>query len=206
MLLPVFIPIILILRFSGEGEVFFVQPRIGKAKKKFGLLKFATMLRDSPNLPGGDITAGNDPRVLPFGRFLRKTKINELPQLWNILKGDLSFVGPRPLTPGTFDYYSIDIQENLVSILPGLTGVGSIVFRDEEMMIKSSNKDPQLFYKQDIAPYKGRLEVWFSKNISIYLYFQLLILTIWVVIFPRSILIYSLFPQLPKKPSALKLD
>ena len=77
----------------------------------FNLLKFATMLEDSPNLPGGDITSGNDPRVLPVGKFLRKTKINELPQLINILVGEISVIGPRPLTPKNFEMYNGDVQE-----------------------------------------------------------------------------------------------
>lgn len=205
-LLPLFVLISLILICSGENQIFFVQPRIGKGKKIFGLLKFATMLKNSPNLPGGDITAGNDPRVLPFGKFLRKTKINELPQLWNILKGDISFVGPRPLTPNTFEFYSIDIQKNLTSICPGLTGVGSIVFRDEESLINFSLKKPEIFYKEDIAPYKGTLETWFSDNININVYFKIILLTVWVIIFPKSNLIYRVFPELPSKPNNLKLE
>ena len=205
-MLPLFFLISLILRYSGEGEIFFVQARIGKGKKIFGLLKFATMLKNSPNLPGGDITSGNDPRVLPFGKFLRKTKINELPQLWNILKGDISFVGPRPLTPNTFEFYSIDIQRNLISISPGLTGIGSIIFRDEESLFKLSQKNPERFYKEDIAPYKGTLETWFSDNLNIIVYFKIILLTVWVIIFPKSNLIYRVFPELPKKPSNLKFD
>ena len=102
LLLPVFIPIILILRFSGEGEVFYAQERVGRFRKPFRLLKFATMLKDSPTLPGGFLTLKDDPRVLPIGKFLRKTKINELPQLFNIIKGDMSFIGPRPQAVGSF--------------------------------------------------------------------------------------------------------
>jgi len=136
----------------------------------------------------------------------RKTKINELPQLWNILKGDISFVGPRPLTPNTFEFYSIDIQKNLTSICPGLTGVGSIVFRDEESLINFSLKKPEIFYKEDIAPYKGTLETWFSDNININVYFKIILLTVWVIIFPKSNLIYRVFPELPSKPNNLKLE
>ena len=102
---PLFIPVCILLVLTGENKVFYKQIRIGKNGQPFHLLKFATMLEDSPNLPGGDITSGNDPRVLPFGKFLRKSKINELPQLVNILKGDMSLVGPRPLTPKNFSYY-----------------------------------------------------------------------------------------------------
>ena len=95
---PLFIPIIILLRLTGEGKVFYIQQRIGKRGLPFGLYKFATMLENSPNMSGGDVTSGNDPRVLPMGKFLRKSKINELPQLLNIINGEMSLVGPRPMT------------------------------------------------------------------------------------------------------------
>ena len=110
---PLLIPISILLLFTGEHKVFYKQNRVGKCGKIFGLLKFATMLENSPNLPGGDITSGNDPRVLPLGKFLRKTKLNELPQLVNIILGDISLVGPRPLTPNNFSFY--DKKETLTS-------------------------------------------------------------------------------------------
>ena len=90
---PLLLPIACILRITGEGEVFFIQNRVGRKSDQFGLIKFATMLKDSPNIGTGEITINNDPRVLPLGKFLRKSKINELPQLWNILVGDMSVVG-----------------------------------------------------------------------------------------------------------------
>ena len=93
--LPFGIIIALILRFSGEGEIFYRQERLGKNKKLFGVLKFATMQKNSSSIGTGDVTIQNDPRVLPFGSFLRKTKLNEVPQLWNILIGQMSIVGPR---------------------------------------------------------------------------------------------------------------
>ena len=96
---PLFIVVILILRFTGEGEIFFLQDRIGKGGNKFKLFKFVTMIKNSPDMGTGTITIKNDPRILPFGKFLRKTKINELPQLLNIFFGDMCIIGPRPLTP-----------------------------------------------------------------------------------------------------------
>lgn len=96
LLSPILIPVMVILKFTGEHEIFFAQNRVGKNKKVFKALKFTTMLKDSENLPGGLITLENDPRILPFGNFLRKTKINELPQLCNILIGQMSVVGYRP--------------------------------------------------------------------------------------------------------------
>lgn len=204
-LTPLFFIIILILSLTGEREVFFVQTRVGKGKRNFGLLKFATMLKDSPNMTGGDITSGNDSRVLPFGQFLRKSKINELPQLWNVLKGDLSIVGPRPLTPKTFEYYSYRLQNILLKVSPGLTGIGSIFFRDEENAIKASYKSTENFYREDIAPYKGELESWYVKNASTFKYILIILATIWVVLFPKSNILFMLFPSLPSKPKGVSM-
>ena len=99
----ILLPVIIILRLTGEGEIFYLQKRIGKNNKEFYLLKFATMLKNSSKMQNGTVTIKNDPRVLPFGKFLRKSKINELPQLFNILKGDMSIIGPRPQTPNYFN-------------------------------------------------------------------------------------------------------
>lgn len=114
LLLPVFIPIIILLLLTGEHEVFYRQDRVGYKNKIFGILKFATMLKNSPNMGSKDLTMRNDPRVTPMGRFLRKSKINELPQLINILTGDMSFTGPRPLMKSGFDRYSDEIDRKSV--------------------------------------------------------------------------------------------
>ena len=114
LLIPLSIPIILILKLTGEGEIFFQQERIGKEGHKFRLLKFATMLKNSPNIGTGTVTIQGDPRVLPVGKFLRKTKINELPQLINIFVGNMSVIGPRPLTVENFKSYTTKTQ-NIVN-------------------------------------------------------------------------------------------
>jgi lipopolysaccharide/colanic/teichoic acid biosynthesis glycosyltransferase len=202
-LIPFFVPIAILLSCTGEGKVFYRQERIGKGKKRFKLLKFATMLEDSPNLPGGDITSGNDPRVLPVGKFLRKTKLNELPQLINILQGELSIIGPRPLTPKNFEIYNQDIQITISKVVPGLSGIGSIVFRDEESVIASSQKNTVDFYKNEISPYKGLLECWFVKHKSFFLYLFLIFVTAWVVFFPKSKIHWKIFPKLPSPPKSL---
>ena len=197
---PLLVPIVLILMFSGEGEIFFFQERIGKDGKVFKLFKFATMLKDSLNMGTGSITLENDFRVTKFGKFLRKTKINELPQLLNIFKGDITLVGPRPLVKRTFFCYSDEIQSKIYNVKPGLTGIGSIVFRDEESIISMrSNNDPHEFYKSVIAPYKGDLEIWYQKNKSFLLDLKLIFLTAWVVFFPKSKLYYKWFRNLPKR-------
>ncbi len=202
-LFPLLIPVMVILRFTGEGYIFYKQQRIGKNGKKFNLLKFATMLKDSPNMTGGDITMGNDPRVLPFGRILRKTKINELPQLFNILKGDISVVGPRPLTPKTFSYYPEHVKKRITDLKPGLTGIGSIVFRDEEYIIARSSKNHIDCYREDISPYKGELEIWYKKNYSFILDMKLIFLTAWVIFSPKSHLYEKILHELPQRPKEL---
>ena len=197
-LLPVFLPIIIILRFSAEGEVFYFQERIGINNSKFKIWKFATMLKNSMNMGTGSITLQNDPRVTKIGFFLRKTKINELPQIINILKGDISLVGPRPLVEKTFSSYNEEVQSKIYNVKPGLTGIGSIIFRDEESIISAiKDEDPHKFYKRVIAPYKGELEMWYQKQNSFILELQLIFLTAWVILFPKSRFYEKLFKDLP---------
>ena len=202
LLLPLFIPVALILRFTGEGEIFFSQKRVGKGGKLFNLLKFATMLKDSPSIGSGTVTLKDDPRVLPFGKFLRKTKINELPQLINILFGDMSVVGPRPQTPRCFEVFPKDLQPIISSVRPGLSGLGPVVFRDEENIL--SENDSVDFYDEVIAPYKGTVEAYYTDIFGIFSYFKIIFLTLWVVIFPRSSLVWKVFPKIPKPPEELK--
>jgi len=200
---PLMVPLVIILRFSGEGEVFYIQNRVGINGKTFGLLKFATMLKNSPNLGTGNMTVKNDPRILPLGNFLRKTKINELPQLLNIFLGDMSIIGPRPLTQDHFEGYLPLVQDAIASVRPGLSGIGSIVFRDEEEMLHQ-HTDAKQFYKESISPYKGSLEAWYVKNNDLLTYFTLIVLTVWVVVFSKSNAVWKIFPSLPKPPEVLE--
>ena len=203
LLSPLLVPIIIILRLTGEGEVFFLQERIGKSGEKFKLFKFATMLKNSPNIGTGTVTMRSDPRVLPVGTFLRRTKINELPQLLNILFGHMSIIGPRPLTAQTFAAYS-DITQNIIKqVRPGLSGVGSIIFRGEEEIMHGSNASVD-FYKDVIAPYKGALEEWFVSNKSLYIYFISIFVTAWTVFIPNTKIAWRVFKDLPKPPLELK--
>ncbi|WP_150452024.1 sugar transferase [Arenibacter lacus] len=195
--LPVFLPVMVLLKLTGEGKVFYIQQRVGRDMKPFGLIKFATMLEDSANLPGGDITTGDDPRVLKVGKYLRKTKLNEFPQFINILKGDMSVVGPRPITFKNYAYYSEGVQNLIKDLKPGLSGIGSIIFRDEEGFIRESKKDALTFYKEDIAPFKGELESWYSKNRGLLTDFLIVYTTAYVVVFPKSKIVYRLFNDLP---------
>lgn len=199
---PLLLPVVVILRLTGEGEVFFRQDRIGLHGKPFGLLKFATMLKNSPNVGTGTVTVKDDPRVLPFGRFLRKTKLNELPQLLNIFIGDMSIIGPRPQTQRCFDAFPAASQAEIVKVRPGLSGIGSIVFRDEEELMHAS-AEPERFYDDVIMPYKGKLEEWYVAHRGLRLYLLSIFVTAWVVVFPESRLVWTLFPELPKPPAAL---
>ena len=198
-LLPLFIPIVVILLLTGEHKVFYLQTRVGYNNKDFKIIKFATMLSNSANMGSGSLTLKNDPRVLPFGSFLRKTKINELPQILNIIIGDLSIVGPRPQMQVDFEKYSDDIQGKIYNVRPGLTGIGSIIFRDEESLISLAveNENPHDFYKRVIAPYKGELEIWYHSHRSLFLDFQLIFMTAWAIVSPETRLYEKWFKDLP---------
>ena len=182
---PLLIPIVLLLRFTGEGEAFYRQHRIGRFGRRFCILKFATMLKDSPNMAGGDISSRNDPRILPLGHFLRSTKINELPQLINILVGDMSIIGPRPLTPRIVDMFDPADRTAIAHLRPGLSGVGSIVFRDEETLLAHS-VDRALDYRRAIVPHKAALERWYAAHRSVVLDLTLIYLTALAVIRPAT--------------------
>jgi lipopolysaccharide/colanic/teichoic acid biosynthesis glycosyltransferase len=202
LLSPLLLPIALLVRLTGVGEIFFVQARVGKDGKPFKLYKFATMLKNSPNIGTGTVTMKNDPRVLPAGTFLRKTKINELPQLLNIFLGDMSVVGPRPQARKNFKAFPLQLQELIVKVKPGLSGLGSIVFRGEEDILADHSGSVD-FYDNVIAPYKGQIEVWYVRNQSLPTYFLIIFVTVWVVLFPSSDIAWRVFKDLPVPPHNL---
>ena len=199
---PFLLPVVVILRFTGEGEVFYIQERAGRGGNSFGLYKFATMLKNSPNIGAGEITVRGDPRVLPFGQLLRKTKLNELPQLWNIFIGDMSVVGPRPMVLNTYAHYPEEARQKLDTIRPGLTGIGSIIFRDEERYL-ADRDEPMEFYREHIIPYKSDLELWFVENNTLWLYIKIIFVTAWVVVFPSSTIVDKAFDGIPSLPDSL---
>ncbi|SEW03089.1 sugar transferase [Chitinophaga arvensicola] len=198
-LLPVLIPLVILLKLTGEGEIFYFQRRIGYKNEYFDIWKFATMLKNSPNMGTGMITLRNDSRVTPMGGFLRMTKLNELPQIINVLKGDMSIVGPRPLVDKTFNAYPEDIRYKVYDSKPGITGIGSIVFRDEEKLLSTCTIPPQEYYDTVIAPYKGELEIWYNARRSLLVDFQIIFLTAWVIVFPSSRLMDTFFKDLPRR-------
>lgn len=199
LLSPILILIIVLLRITGDGEIFYLQERVGYKAKKFMIYKFATMIKNSPNIGTGDITLRNDPRVTKVGKFLRKYKLNELPQLFNIFLGHISLVGPRPLMEAGFKRYSLKLQKTVYNVKPGLTGIGSIIFRDEERILTESKLEPHECYKKIILPYKGELEMWYQTNCSLLLDFQLILMTALAIISPQTRLYEKWFKHLPKR-------
>lgn len=205
---PLFLLIIIILRFSGDGEIFYLQERMGYKNKPFFIYKFASMMKNSADIGNKTVTVRNDPRITKFGKFLRITKLNELPQIINVLKGEMSFVGPRPLLILSFKKYNLDVQKLIYLNKPGITGIGSLIFRDEELLVskyKDAGKDPLEYYKLYIYPYKGALELWYFKNRSFMIDIKILFLTFWSIFFKDSLLVFKSIKGLPNKPSILSV-
>jgi lipopolysaccharide/colanic/teichoic acid biosynthesis glycosyltransferase len=199
---PLFLVLVPLLLFTGEGAVLYRQIRVGRYRRPFGLLKFATMVKGASAMGAGELTLPNDTRVLPVGRFLRKTKLNELPQLINILTGDLSVIGPRPQTPRYFDDFRPEHRDCVASVRPGLSGAGSVLFRDEEAIF-ARVPDPIAFDHEVIMPYKGEVECWYVANRSVALYLELLVATALVVLMPGANFRRRLLARVPQPPAAL---
>jgi lipopolysaccharide/colanic/teichoic acid biosynthesis glycosyltransferase len=197
LLSPALIAISLALFFFNKQEIIYLQKRVGFENKIFNIIKFSSMLKNSENLPGGTITLRNDTRVTTIGKILRITKLNELPQLFNVLIGEMSFVGPRPMVKKGFELYTLDVQSFIYQSKPGITGISSIVFRDEERWVTESKLDPEDFYKTHIFPYKGQLEKWYYENKSFLADMLILFLTGVKIIVPGSNLEFKIFRSLP---------
>ena len=205
---PLFLIIVIVLKFTDEGEIFYLQERVGLNNQPFNIYKFATMLKDSPNLGNKTLTVRNDPRITKVGQFLRMTKINELPQILNVIIGHMALVGPRPLLPKSFEKYTKEVQNIIYKNRPGITGIGSLIFRDEELLVtayRDLGKDPVEYYKSYIFPYKGELEKWYYYNSSLTVDFKILFLTFWSLVNPKSQLVYKILKNLPVKPESLSV-
>lgn len=196
-LLPLLLIVAALLRFTGEGKILYFQERIGKDCRYFKIWKFATMLEDSSNFASGNITLRNDPRVTAVGKYLRITKFNELPQLVNVLLGDMTLVGPRPTVRSHANMYPAEVMRKIYSIKPGITGIASILFRDEESLISKSNMRPVDYYEQVLSPQKASLELWYLRNRSILLDLKILFVTLLVIFFPNSDLMRFFFRNTP---------
>ena len=197
---PLLLATMILLRFSGERDIFYVQDRIGLKCSLFRMYKFSTMLKDSHLMSGGWVTTANDPRTTPIGRFLRRTKLNEIPQLVNIVRGDMSIVGPRPAIQTSFVDYPENIKKTIYTIKPGLTSLASIVLRDEEALISkisAENRNPVKYYNTVIYPFKGALEDWYRENQSLWVDAKIIMLTCVVIFIPNTTLVKRAFPNAP---------
>ncbi len=165
-LLPLLSPLLLVLGLlvkltMGKGPVLFRQVRIGKDGRPFTILKFRTMTADHE---GSSVSVEGEERIRPFGAFLRKYHLDEMPELWNILKGDMSFVGPRPDVPGYADRLTGDDRE-ILCLRPGLTGPATLKYRDEEHLL-ASQSDPQRYNDEIVFPDKVRINRYYLHHYS----------------------------------------
>ena len=175
---PLFVIISILIKLTGE-DIFFLQERVGQGEKPFNLVKFTTMPEGSEKL--GYITTSVDPRPTTLGRFLRKTKINEIPQLINVFLGDMSIIGPRPLLRVHAEIYPENTRKKLYSMRPGLIGIGSLYFHHEDNLLASVD-NPNQYYEKVIMPKKAELELWYNQNWSVLLDIRLLLLSFLILL------------------------
>jgi lipopolysaccharide/colanic/teichoic acid biosynthesis glycosyltransferase len=164
LLLPLFAAIAALVKCTSQGPVFFLQDRIGRDGHTFKIVKFRSMIDGADRL-GLSITASGDKRITRIGTLLRKLKLDELPQLWNVLSGDMSLVGPRPELPAYVAQYSL-AQRHVLSVRPGITDPASIRYRHEEEVL-GLHSDPDLFYRQVVLPHKLSLNLEYVACISL---------------------------------------
>jgi lipopolysaccharide/colanic/teichoic acid biosynthesis glycosyltransferase len=180
LLLPVFLPIAIWVRLDSPGPVFFRQVRVGQFGKLFRIFKFRTMCADA-EARGAQITAGNDDRITRAGRFLRKFKLDELPQLFNVVKGEMSLVGPRPEVPNYVEFYPEEVRRKVLSIRPGVTDFASILYKDESALLAGA-ADPESTYVNMILPEKLKHYVRYVSERTLWLDFKIILLTLMEII------------------------
>jgi len=176
---PILLPVIFLVWRQDQRYPFYIASRVGKNKKIFKMIKLRSMVVDADK-SGIDSTSSNDTRITPLGYFIRDYKLDELTQLWNVLIGDMSLVGPRPNVKSETDIYTY-IEERLLSVRPGITDFSSIVFSDEGEILKGSS-NPDLAYNQLIRPWKSRLGLIYIDNQSLALDLKLIIYTIVAIV------------------------
>lgn len=172
---PLLLIAAVLIKLTSRGPIFFRQERIGRGFRPFHILKFRTMVPDAPNL-GGQLTTGEDPRVTRIGYLLRKVKLDELPQLINVLKGDMSFVGPRPEVPRYVEMFRKDYEE-LLSVRPGITDPASLKYRHESEVLGQS-QNPETTYIKEILPDKIALAKEYIRRSSLWFDLGLILKTI----------------------------
>lgn len=164
-LAPIGLLLALIVKLSDGGPVFYSQTRVGRFGRPFRILKFRSMVPDADKL-GLSVTKDGDPRITRIGRFLRKSKLDELPQLWNVLKGEMSFVGPRPEVPRYVACYN-DPQKTVLTLRPGITDLATLYFRDEEELLRSA-ADTEAFYLEHCVPRKIELNLAYASGANLW--------------------------------------
>ena len=179
LLIPLMLIVAMLIKFDSEGPIFFRQQRIGRGFRPFWIYKFRTM-RKAPIADGAEVTIGNDPRITRVGRFLRKTKIDELPQLINILRGEMSFVGPRPEVPRYVRLFEREYQE-ILTVRPGLTDLASLKYRDEAALLAKA-EDPEQEYTMRVLPDKINLSKDYIRHSSFLFDLGLILRTILAVL------------------------
>lgn len=182
---PLFLIVGLMLKREGPGPVFYRGPRMGKGGKIFGILKFRTMYECPESYSGPRVTASGDSRITPLGKWLRDTKINELPQLWNVLIGEMSLVGPRPEDPEIASQWPEDARAEILSVAPGITSPASISYHDEEKHLSKDNLMGD--YLEKIAPDKLRLDRLYVRHHTFFTDLDAIFWTL-IVLVPRMAL------------------
>jgi len=175
---PILLLIAVAMKLSSKGPVLFIQKRVGKHEEIFFLYKFRTMVIGAEKL-GSSVTTASDIRITTLGRFLRKTKLDELPQIFNVLKGDMSFVGPRPEVPEITNNYTPEMR-NIFQIKPGITSLATLHLKNEEKIL-ASVANPDIFYEKTLVPLKVKLAMTHVKRNSFFFDFQILLSTIWML-------------------------
>lgn len=181
---PLFALLAILIKLDSPGGVFFAHERVGRHGRKFKVLKFRTMVKDAPKR-GGAITAGHDPRITRVGRILRKTKLDELPQLWNVLKGEMSLVGPRPEVEKYVQLWEPQLREIVLSVRPGITGLTQIRYRHEETLL-AQQPDPETYYREVLLPLKLQSDAEYVQRRSLWFDLWLLWRTVVALFEPES--------------------
>lgn len=164
LLFPIMIVVSILIKITSRGPILFKQRRLTKDMKEFTIYKFRSMRTDFDKDGKGIQVKGSSNAITPIGKVIRKTKLDELPQLFNILVGDMSFIGPRPELPRRLKYYSEEDKE-MFKVRSGISSPASIVFSDEEYLMNQV-RDPEKFYIEQIMPYKIKLNRYYVKNRS----------------------------------------
>ncbi|RVU25591.1 sugar transferase [Sandaracinomonas limnophila] len=183
---PILIPVMFLVWIQDWHSPFYIAPRVGKKEKLFRMIKLRSMIVNADK-SGVDSTSSNDKRITGVGKFIRKYKLDELTQLWNVLLGDMSLVGPRPNVKRETDLYTLE-EKKLLTVKPGITDFSSIVFSDEGDILKDQI-DPDIAYNQLIRPGKSMLGIFYIENRSFLLDIKLIFLTIVAIVSKEKALV-----------------